>query len=103
MINSIKRRSVTYNVMENMRSISLSKFFPALCHTLIYEMVIFYSIKLESCNICKGCFLTRGYQTSNINIVCSKIMTQYKILILNIEEHDKSSDIEQKPPFGDRK
>ena len=51
MINSKKRRSVTYNVKEELRSISLSKFFPVLCHTLIYEMVIFYSIKLESCNI----------------------------------------------------
>ena len=33
-----------YDVIEELRRLSLSKYFPALCHKLIYDFIIFYSI-----------------------------------------------------------
>ena len=53
--------------------------------------------------IYKGVFLRVVIKRQILILSAQKIMTQYKILILNIEEQDKSSDIEQQPPFCDRK
>ena len=41
--------SVTYDVIGEMRRLSLSKFFPALCHKLIYKLAVFHSINRETC------------------------------------------------------
>ena len=40
---------VTYDVIDELRRLSLSKCFPALCHKLIYEIAIFHSINRETC------------------------------------------------------
>ena len=45
-----QRRGVTYDVIEELRRLSLSKCFPALCHKLIYEIAIFHSINRETCD-----------------------------------------------------
>ena len=42
-----QRRGVTYVVIDELRRLSLSKCFPALCHKLIYEITIFHSINRE--------------------------------------------------------
>ena len=44
------RRSVTYDVKDELRRLSLSKCFLALCHKLIYEIAIFHSINEEICD-----------------------------------------------------
>ena len=38
-----QRLGVTYDVIDKLRHLSLSKCFPVLCHKLIYEITIFYS------------------------------------------------------------
>ena len=45
-----QRRDVTYDVIDKLRRLSLSKCFPALCHKLIYEIAIFHSINRETCD-----------------------------------------------------
>ena len=45
-----QRRGVTYDVIDELRRLSLSKCFPVLCHTLIYEIAIFHSINRETCD-----------------------------------------------------
>ena len=45
-----QRRGVTYDVIDELQRLSLSKCFPALCHKLIYEIVIFHSINRETCD-----------------------------------------------------
>ena len=40
-----QRRNVTYDVIDKMRRLSLSK-----CHQFIYERAIFHSINRETCN-----------------------------------------------------
>ena len=45
-----QRRGVTYDVIDELQRLSLSKCFPALCHKLIYEIAIFHSIKRETCD-----------------------------------------------------
>ena len=45
-----QHRSVTYDVIDKLRRLSLSKCFPALCHKLIYEIAIFHSINRETCD-----------------------------------------------------
>ena len=44
-----QRRGVSYDVMDELRRLSLSICFPALCHKLIYEIQIFHSINQETC------------------------------------------------------
>ena len=44
------RREVTYDVIDELRRLSLSKCFPVLCHKLIYEIAIFHSINGETCD-----------------------------------------------------
>ena len=39
-----QRLGVTFDVIDELRLLSLSKCFPALCHKLIYEIAIFHSI-----------------------------------------------------------
>ena len=41
---------VTYDVIDELRRLSLSKCFPALCHKLINEIAIFHSINREICD-----------------------------------------------------
>ena len=36
-----QRRGVTYDVIDELRRLSLSKCFPALCHKLIYHMILY--------------------------------------------------------------
>ena len=43
---------VTYDVIDELRRLSLSKCVPALCHKLIYEIAIFHSINQETCDKC---------------------------------------------------
>ena len=43
-------RDVTYYVIDKLRRLSLSKYFTALCHKLIYEIAIFHSINREICD-----------------------------------------------------
>ena len=45
-----QRRAVTYDVIDELRRLSLSKSYPALCHKLIYEIAIFHSINGETCD-----------------------------------------------------
>ena len=45
-----QRRDVTYDVIDKLRRLGLSKCFPALCHKLIYEIAIFHSINGEICD-----------------------------------------------------
>ena len=45
-----QRRRVTYDVIDELRRLSLSKSCPALCHKLIYEIAIFHSINGETCD-----------------------------------------------------
>ena len=45
-----QRRGVTYDVIDELRRLSLSKCFSLLCHKLIYEIAIFHSINRESCD-----------------------------------------------------
>ena len=45
-----QRRDVTYDVIDKLRRLGLSKCFPALCHKLIYEIAIFHSINGETCD-----------------------------------------------------
>ena len=45
-----QRRGITYDVIDELRHLSLSKCFPVLCHKLIYEIVIFHSINRETCD-----------------------------------------------------
>ena len=45
-----QRRGVAYDVIDELRRLSLSKCFPALCHKLIYEIAIFHSINRETCD-----------------------------------------------------
>ena len=41
---------VTYDVIGELRHLSLSKSCPALCHKLVYEIAIFHSINGETCD-----------------------------------------------------
>ena len=43
-------RDVTYDVIDKLRRLGLSKCVPALCHKLIYEIAIFHSINGETCD-----------------------------------------------------
>ena len=43
-----QRRRVSYDVIDELRRLSLSKCFPALCHKLIYVIAIFHSINREN-------------------------------------------------------
>ena len=43
-------RGVTYDVIDELRRLGLSKSFPALCHKLIYEIAIFHPINRETCD-----------------------------------------------------
>ena len=43
-------RDVTYDVIDKLRRLGLSKCFLALCHKLIYEIAIFHSINGETCD-----------------------------------------------------
>ena len=45
-----QRRCVTYDVIDELRRLSLSKSSLALCHKLIYEIAIFHSINGERCD-----------------------------------------------------
>ena len=45
-----QRRGVTYDVINELQRLSLSKSCPALCHKLIYEIAIFHSITEETCD-----------------------------------------------------
>ena len=45
-----QRRGFTYDVINELRRLSLSKCLPALCHKLIYEIAIFHSINWEKCD-----------------------------------------------------
>ena len=45
-----QRRDVTYDVIDKLRRLGLSKCFPVLCHKLIYEIAIFHSINGETCD-----------------------------------------------------
>ena len=45
-----QRRCVTYDVIDELRRLSLSKSCQALCHKLIYEIAIFHSINRETCD-----------------------------------------------------
>ena len=45
-----QRRDVTYDVIDELRRLGLSKCFLALCHKLIYEIAIFHSINRETCD-----------------------------------------------------
>ena len=36
-----QRRGVTYDVIDELRRLSLSKYFPPLCHKLIYHMIVY--------------------------------------------------------------
>ena len=47
-----QRRGVTYDVIDELRRLSLSNCFPVLCHKLIYEfqIAIFHSINRETCD-----------------------------------------------------
>ena len=44
------RRDVTYEVIDELWRLGLSKCFLALCHKLIYEISIFHSINRETCD-----------------------------------------------------
>ena len=43
-------RVVTYDVIDKLRPLSLSKSCSALCHKLIYEIAMFHSINREKCD-----------------------------------------------------
>ena len=43
-----QRPVVTYDVIDELQCLSLSKSFPALCHKLIYEIAPFHSINGET-------------------------------------------------------
>ena len=45
-----QRRDVTYDVIDKLRRLGLSKCFLMLCHKLIYEIAIFHSINGETCD-----------------------------------------------------
>ena len=45
-----QRRDVTYDVIDELRRLGLSKCFLVLCHKLIYEIAIFHSINGETCD-----------------------------------------------------
>ena len=45
-----QRRGVAYDVIEELLRLILSKYFPALCHKLIYEIAILHSINRERCD-----------------------------------------------------
>ena len=45
-----QRRDVTYDVIDKLRRLGLSKCFPVLCHKLIYDIAIFHSINGETCD-----------------------------------------------------
>ena len=45
-----QRRCVTYDVIDELRRLSLSKSYAVLCHKLIYEIAIFHSINGELCD-----------------------------------------------------
>ena len=45
-----QRQGLTYDVIDELPRLSLSKCFPALCHKLIYEIAIFHSINRETCD-----------------------------------------------------
>ena len=45
-----QRRGVAYDVIDELRRLSLSKCFLALCHKLIYEIAIFHSINRKTCD-----------------------------------------------------
>ena len=45
-----QRRDVTYDVIDELRCLGLSKCFLVLCHKLIYEIAILHSINGETCD-----------------------------------------------------
>ena len=47
-------RSVTYDVIDKLPCLGLSKYVLALCHKLIYEIAIFHSINRETCDKCNN-------------------------------------------------
>ena len=49
LLKTRQRCSVTYDVIDKLRRLSLSKCFPVLCHKLIYGIAIFHSINRETC------------------------------------------------------
>ena len=49
---------VTYDVIDELRRLGLSKCFPALCHKLIYKIAIFHSINRETCDKRQFCLNT---------------------------------------------
>ena len=58
--------TVTYDVIEELGCLSISKYFSVLYHELIYDIAIFYSLKGETCD--KICFSWLG----SIFIPCGK-------------------------------
>ena len=45
-----QRWGIIYDIIDELRRLSPSKCFPALCHKLIYEIAIFHSINQETCD-----------------------------------------------------
>ena len=45
---NVRRQGVTYDVIDELQCLSLSKCFPALCNKLIKEITIFHSINRET-------------------------------------------------------
>ena len=46
----IAENAPTYDIIDELQRLSLSKYFPALCHKLIHEIAIFRSINRETCD-----------------------------------------------------
>ena len=61
-----QRRGVTSDAIDEPRSLSLSKYFPALCYKFIYEIAIFHFINRETCDKEVFCIADKAVNTDRV-------------------------------------
>ena len=70
-----QHRGITYDIIDKLRHLSLSKSFPALCHKFIYETVIFHSLDRETCDNVKYYPEPTWTPDTDFGYVCTVILT----------------------------
>ena len=82
-----QRRCVTYDVIDELRRISLSKSYSALCHKLIYEIAIFHSINGETCDNILYCLLENAFHV----MINAFVVQNLKTVVSNVESKNRVS------------
>ena len=89
-----QHQCVTYDVLDELRSLSLSKCFPALCHKLIYEIAIIHSINRETCEktniMITSPLFTPTFQAIML-IVLLHFMFEFTFICKLVQRHVRSS------------